>query len=183
MMRATSPSPEVLVKLLVLLAVIIAAAWFAPAPVTHVEGAIEISAPRDRVWTILSDVTSSRLWDRAMREVTITSTAKSGVGTERFSSGAVVKTRERVTEWVPYNRLEMAVEHDPRLSKFETSRIEMTPSGATNTHVRWTLDYQMNGGYLGNLADRFLLGGTHQGRIDDGLARLKRYAETGEVMP
>ncbi|MEO6463078.1 MAG: SRPBCC family protein [Candidatus Eisenbacteria bacterium] len=170
-------------KLLILLAVLVAAAWFVPAPVSHVESAIEISAPRERVWTILADVTSARLWDRQMREVTITSTAKSGVGTERASNGPVVKTRERVTEWVPYNRLELVVEHDPKLTKFETSRIEMTPSGATGTHVRWSLDYQMNGGYLGNLADRFLLGGTHQGRIDDGLARLKRYAETGDVMP
>ena len=45
------------------------------------------------------------------------------------------------------------------------------------------MDYQMNGGYVGNLADRFLLGSAHQGRIDDGLARLKRYSETGDVMP
>ncbi len=170
-------------KLLILLAVIVAAAWFAPAPVSHVEGAIDISAPRDRVWTILSDVTSARLWDRQMREATIVSAAKSGIGTERASGGPVVKTREKVTEWVPYNRLEYEVVHDPRLTKFETSRLEITPSGATGTHVRWSLDYQMNGGYLGNLADQFLLGGTHKGRIDDGLSRLKRYAETGDVMP
>ena len=171
-------------KLLVFLAVILAAAWFLPAPVTHVENEIDISAPRDRVWTILSDVTSARLWDRQMREVTLVSQAKSGMGTERVSAaGPVVKTREKVTEWIPYNRLGFEVTHDPKLTKFETSRLEVTPSGATGTRVRWSLDYQMNGGYLGNLADQFLLGGTHKGRIDDGLARLKRYAETGDVMP
>jgi uncharacterized membrane protein len=171
------------VKLLILLAVLLAAAWFAPAPVTHAEGEIDISAPRERVWTILSDVTSARIWDREMREVTITSDAKTGVGTERASNGPIVKTRERVTEWIAYNRLGFATEHDPKLTRFETSQISMTPSGATGTRVRWSLDYQMNGGFLGNLADRFLLGSTHQGRIDDGLARLKRYAETGDVTP
>ena len=170
-------------KLLVLLAVLVAAAWFAPAPVSHVEDAIEISAPRDRVWTILSDVTSSRLWDRHMRDVTIVSDAKSGTGTTRASGGPIVKTRETVREWVPYNRLAFDVEHDPKLTKFETSRLEIEPSGATGTRVRWTLDYQMNGGYLGNLADQVLLGSTHRGRLVDGLARLKRYAETGEVLP
>jgi uncharacterized membrane protein len=171
------------VKFLVFLAVLLAAAWFLPAPVSHVEGEIDISASRDRVWTILSDVTSARLWDREMREAKLVSDIKSGTGTERYSAGAVVKTREKVTEWIPYNRLIFDVSHEPKLTKFETSRIEIVPSGSTGTKVRWSLDYQMNGGYLGNLADKVLLGSAHKGRIDEGLARLKRYAETGYVMP
>ena len=171
-------------KFLLLLAVLVAIAWFAPAPVRHVESAIDISAPRDRVWTILSDVTGARLWDRQMRDATIVSEAKTGVGTERFSTaGPVVRTRERVTEWVSYNRLEFQVDHDPDLTQFETSRIELEPSGATGTKVRWAIDYQMNGGYLGDLFDKLALGSAHKGRIDDGLARLKRYAETGHVTP
>ena len=170
-------------KLLLFLAVLVAVAWFAPAPVTHAEGEIEISAPRDRVWTILSDVTSARLWDSRMRKATIVTEAKSGIGTTRASDSPVVKTRETVTEWVPYNRLAMDVVHEPKLTRFETSRLELAPAGATGTRVRWTIDYQMNGGYLGTLADKILLGSTHQGRIDDGLSRLKRYAETGEVLP
>lgn len=170
-------------KLLILLVLVGAAAWFAPAPLSHVEGSIEVAAPRDRVWGILSDVSSARLWDREMRDLKIVSEAKSGVGTERASRGAVVKTHEKISEWVPYNRLAYDVVHDPALTKFETMRIEVSPSGATGTRVHWAIDYQMNGGYLGNLADRFLLGSAHQGRIDDGLARLKRYAETGEVLP
>ena len=84
---------------------------------------------------------------------------------------------------MPYNRIGYAVEHDPKLTRFETMRLEITPSGASGTRVTWSMDYQMNGGYIGGLADRFLLGSTHQGRIDDGLVRLKRYAETGDVMP
>lgn len=170
-------------KLLILLVLVGAAAWFAPAPLSHVEGSIEIAAPRDRVWGILSDVSSARLWDREMRDLKLVSDAKTGVGTERAAQGAAVKSRERVTEWVPYNRLVFDVVHDPALTKFETMRLDLNPSGATGTRVRWTIDYQMNGGYIGNLADRFLLGGAHQGRIDDGLMRLKRYAETGDVMP
>jgi hypothetical protein len=138
------------VKFLLLLAVLVAIAWFAPAPISHVESTIDIAAPRDRVWTILADVSSARLWDRQMRDVTIVSEAKSGVGTERFSpAGPVVKTRERVTEWLAYNRLTFAVTHEPDLSKFETSQIELVPSGANGTRVRWSIDYQMNGGYLG----------------------------------
>ncbi len=170
-------------KLLILLVLVGAAAWFAPAPLSHVEGAIEIAAPRDRVWGILADVSSARLWDPAMRDVKIVSEAKSGTGTERAAQSPVVKTREKVVEWVPYNRVGYEVTHDPALTKFETMRLELSPSGAAGTRVSWSIDYQMNGGYLGNLADRFLFGSTHQGRIDDGLERLKRYAETGEVLP
>ena len=169
-------------KLLVLLAVIVAIAWFAPAPVAHYQSSIDISAPRDRVWTILSDVTGARLWDRQMRDATIVSEAKSGVGTVRASdAGPVVKTRETVTEWIAYNRVEYRVSHEPALTKFETSRIELVPSGASGTRVTWSLDYQMNGGYLGDLADKFLLGSVHRSRVEDGLSRLKRYAESGEV--
>lgn len=174
-------SKEVHVKLLILLILLLAGAWFAPAPVTHVEGTIEIAANRDRVWTVLSDLSGARLWDPQMREVKLVSDAKSGTGAERFSPGALVKTRERVTEWLPYNRLVFDVEHEPALSKFEASRIELEPVGSSGTRVRWAIDYQVNGGYLGSLADRFLFGSVHQGRIDDGLANLKRYAETGEV--
>lgn len=168
-------------KLLILLVLIGAAAWFAPAPVSHVEGSVEIDASRDHLWSILSDVSSARLWDPQMRDVRIVSDAKSGVGTERASAGPIVRSSERITEWVPYNRLVSQVSHQPELTKFETSRIVLTPSGLDGTQVSWTLDYQMNGGYLGNLADRFLLASAHQGRVDDGLARLKRYAETGEI--
>ncbi len=168
-------------KLLILLIVLLAGAWFAPAPVSHVEGSIEIAADRERVWTVLSDLTGARLWDPQMREVKLTSDAKSGVGTERFSAGAMVKTRERVTEWLPYNRIVLDVTHEPSLTKFEESRIEIEPSGAAGTRVRWAMNYQVNGGYLGSLGDRFFFSSVHQGRIDDGLSNLKRYAETGEV--
>lgn len=170
-------------KLVFLLVLLIAAAWFAPAPLSHVEGTIEIHASRDRVWTILADVSSARLWDPQMRELKIVSDAKTGEGTVRASQGAVVKSRETATEWVPYNRLAFQVEHDPQLTKFETSRLVLTPSGANDTRLSWTIDYQMNGGWVGQLADRVLLGSVHQGRIDDGLARLARYAETGDVLP
>jgi len=169
------------VKLLILLLVLLAGAWFAPAPVAHVESTIDIAADRERVWTVLSDLSGARLWDPQMREAKLTSDAKSGVGAERFSAGPVVKTRERVTEWVPYNRMVLDVTHEPALAKFEESRIEIEPSGAAGTRVRWAMNYQVNGGYLGNLADRFLFNSVHQGRIDDGLSNLKRYAETGEV--
>jgi len=168
-------------KLLLLLLVLLAAAWFAPAPVSHLENTIEISAPRDRVWAVLSDLSGARLWDPQLRDVRFVSQAKTGVGTERESRGAIVSTRERVTEWLPYNRMVLEVSHEPKVTKFEQSTIEVEPSGLSGTRVRWAIDYQVNGGYLGNLADGILFGSIHKGRLEDGLANLKRYAETGEV--
>lgn len=168
-------------KLLLLLVLLLAGAWFAPAPVSHVENTIEITANRERLWAILADLSTARLWDPQLREVVVTSEVKSGVGAERRGQGALVKTREKVIGWVPYNRIVSEVTHDPALSKFEASRFDLEPAGVASTRVRWSIDYQVNGGYLGNLADRFLFGSVHRGRIDDGLSNLKRYAETGEV--
>jgi len=169
------------VKLLILLVLLVAVAWFAPAPVTHIENTIEIAASRDKVWNLLADLPGARLWDPVLRDARLDSDIKSGVGAVRRAEGPIVKTRERVTEWVPYNRAVYEVEHEPRVSKFEASRIEVEPSGSAGTRVRWSIDYQVNGGYLGYLADKIAFGAVHQGRIDDGLSNLKRYAETGEV--
>lgn len=170
-------------KFLFVLALVVAAAWFAPAPLAHVEGTVEIAAPRDKVWTLLADLAGARHWDAQMKDAKVVSQAATGEGAERAGQGAVVKLREKVVEWVPYNRVAFDVVPDPRITKFETSRIVLLPSGASNTRVTWTIDYQPTGGYLGDLADKVLFGSIHQGRIDDGLARLERYAETGEVLP
>lgn len=167
-------------KLIIFLLILGAAAYFAPVPIAHVEGTIEIMSNRDRVWGVLGDLTSGRLWDPIMKEPKLVSEVKSGIGTTRTAASVIVKTTEKVTEWVPYNRMAFEVTHEPKVTKFETSTMEMTPGGGDATRVRWTIDYQMAGGYLGFLGDRFVLGRFHQGRIDQGLANLKRYAETGE---
>jgi uncharacterized membrane protein len=156
-----------------------AIAWFAPAPISKASNAVVIEAPRDRVWEVLSDLSSARLWDPGMKEVKLVGDTKSGENAVRASDGLLGKTIERIRESLPYNRLRMDVTHDPKLTKFETSTISLEPSGSS-TRVEWTMEYQMNGGYLGLLADKVLLGPVHQGRIDQGLANLRRYAETGE---
>jgi uncharacterized membrane protein len=169
-------------KLLILLVLLGAVAYFAPAPLGHAEQAIEIGTDRNRVWTVLADVSSARLWDPGMKDLKIVSDTKTGPGTERFASGALVKTRETVKDWIAYNRMVLDVTHDPKITKFETSTITIEPGERSGgTRVRWALDYQMAGGYLGHFADKFLLGSVHAGRISDGLANLKRYAETGET--
>jgi len=172
------------VKFLLLLVILGAVAYFAPAPVGHAEQAIEINADRNRVWTVLADVSSARLWDPAMKNMKIISDQKTGTGTVRSSEEGLVKTRETVKEWIAYNRLVFDVTHDPKITKFETSAIAVEPGTTSNaTRIRWTLDYRMTGGYLGQFADKFLLGSVHAGRISEGLSNLKRYAETGETPP
>ena len=171
-------------KFLLLLVILGAVAYFAPAPVGHAEQAIEINADRNRVWTVLADVSSARLWDPAMKDMKITSDQKIGTGTMRSSEEGLVKTRETVKEWIAYNRLVFDVTHDPKITKFETSTIAVEPGTSSNTtRIRWSLDYRMTGGYLGQFADKFLLGSVHAGRISEGLSNLKRYAETGETPP
>jgi uncharacterized membrane protein len=167
------------VKLLLLLLLAGVVAWFAPAPLSQAHGSIDINASRDHVWSVLADLSSPRLWDPALKDVKIVTDNQSGPGAVRESAGAVVKTRETVTDWVAYNKMVLAVELQPKVTRFETSTIDLSPAGAA-THVDWTLDYQMNGGYLGFLADKTLFGSLHQGRIDQALVNLKRYAETGE---
>jgi uncharacterized membrane protein len=169
------------VKLLLLLVLLGAVAYFAPAPLGHAEQSVEIAADRDKVWGVMGDLTSARLWDPGMKDMKITSDTKIGPGTVRTAAGALVKTTETVRDWAAYNKVTLDVTHDPNITKFETSTLTIEPGTSGGTRVTWALDYQMAGGYLGHFADKFLLGSVHQGRISDGLQNLKRYAETGET--
>jgi uncharacterized membrane protein len=170
------------VKLFVLLLLLVAAAWFVPAPPGHVEQSVDITTGRERVWAVLGDVSSARLWDPMMKDLKIVSDTRVGPGTELFAPGTLVKTTETVKDWIPYNRIVFDVTHDPNITKYETSTLTIEPGEQSGvTRLRWTLDYQMAGGYLGHWADRFLIGSAHAGRVKDGLANLKRYAETGET--
>ena len=170
-------------KFLLFLVILGAVAYFAPAPLGHAEQAIEVTADRERVWTVLADVSSARLWDPGMKDMKILSDTKTGPGTVRYAAGPLVKTTETVREWIAYNKVVFDVAHDPKMTKFETSTIAIEPGERGGTRVRWTLDYRMNGGYLGHFSDKFLLGSVHAGRISEGLTNLKRYTETGETPP
>ena len=75
--------------------------------------------------------------------------------------------------------VEVAFDGPVEAAALDLATIELEPNG-NGTRVQWSMEYQMNGGYLGVLADKVLLGQAHQGRIDQGLANLRRYAETGE---
>lgn len=169
-------------KLLVLLLLLVAAAYFVPAPLGHVEQSVDIATGRERVWSVLGDVTSARLWDPTMKDLKLVSDIRVGPGAELFAPGTLVKTRETVKDWVPYNRIVFDVTHDPNITRYETSTLTIEPGDRSETtRVKWALDYQMAGGYLGHWADQFLLGTVHAGRVKDGLANLKRFTETGET--
>ena len=133
-------------KFLLLLVILGAVAYLAPAPLGHAEQAIEITTDRERVWTVLADVSSARLWDPGMKEMKITSERKSGPGTVRHAAGPLVKTTESVREWIAYNKISFDVIHDPKVTKFETSTIAIEPGERGGTRVRWALDYRMTGG-------------------------------------
>jgi len=169
------------VKFLFLIVVVAAIAYFAPAPVQHVEQTVEIATSRDKVWEVLADPTSARLWDPGMKDLKIVSDVKEGAGTTIEARGALVKTVETVKESIDDNRLSFDVKHDPDITRYETSTLSLEPTERNSTRVKWEMDYQMAGGYLGHFADQVLLGSVHGGRISDGLSNLKRYAETGET--
>jgi uncharacterized membrane protein len=175
------PAKEDRVKLLLLIVLLAAIAYFAPAPVQHVEQTVEIAAPRDKVWEILGDASSAHIWDPGMKDLKVVSDMKEGVGTTLEARGALVKTTETVKEDILYNRLAFDVKHDPDITRYETSTLSLNPTDRNSTSVKWEMDYQMSGGYLGHFADQVLLGSVHGGRISDGLSNLKRYAETGET--
>ena len=86
-----------------------AIAWFAPAPISRASNAVVISASRDRVWGVVSDLSSARHWDPGMKEVKLVSDAKTGDGTIRASDGLLGKTMERVRESLSFNRLKLDV--------------------------------------------------------------------------
>ncbi|HET7727619.1 MAG TPA: SRPBCC family protein [Candidatus Limnocylindrales bacterium] len=124
----------------------------------HVRDVVDIHAPIERVWDFIVDYARWPEWQTNLIELR----DFGGVpGTVGFTYTAVYKGLGRRLE----GRFEVTVSEPPRLLEEKghlpgtgeaksSTLLEATPDGGTT--VTFTLDYQMTGGFLGDIADRLV---------------------------
>jgi len=162
--------------LLILLAGVVA--YFLPAPAVHYEASIEIDASRESVWELLSNFDELPRWNATTHGLEFAANQRRGVGTEFHIPGSPISHTVTVTKETAYNRVELRVETDPRLTEDQVIRYSIHPR-QNRTLVRFVEEYRVRGGYLGYAVDRALYRPMRGSGRATALANLKRLVETG----
>lgn len=143
-----------------------------------VTAAIEIDAPAERVWEIVSDPRNLPHWDRHI--VRVTGVPASGLDegvryvTEMKFLAVRAKVRARVLEWDPPHRATFQL--IGLLDATVTSTVE--PLGVDRCRLEHVVEYSFRGGPLGDIAARSLrLVGGAQFALKRGIAMQKREIE------
>lgn len=165
-------------RLLLLILLAGAIAYFLPAPAVHNEASIEIDATREKVWEVLGDFDEMPRWNASTHGLKFDTSQRKGVGTEFHVPGSPFHHTVVVTKEVAYNRIELRVETDPRLTEDHIIRYSIHPR-QSRTLVRFVEEYRVRGGYLGYAVDRALYRPMRGSGRAPALANLKRLVETG----
>lgn len=144
----------------------------------ELHSSVQIAAPAEQVWPVLSDLTAMRAYMPGLKSVEVVSDPQSGIGATRhcvFGDG--VELTERVTAWIPgtgYTLETTSFKGVPMRSNEIT--FGLTDEG-THTTVTQSMRYAMKGGVLAPLLER-LAQGRMSAALSGALNGLKRFVET-----
>jgi len=148
--------------------------------VTAVEFGVEIDAPPENAWAVISDPRNLSQWDRHI--VTVHGVPPGGLGagaryvTEMRFMAVRAKIECRVTEWEPPTRVVIRLEG----LLDATVATTITPLRGNRCRLEHEVDYGFRGGALGNIAARSLrLIGGAQLALRHGTLKQKREIERG----
>jgi uncharacterized protein YndB with AHSA1/START domain len=118
-----------------------------------------LAAPAGELWAVLADYPNISDWNQAMNNSFALGDTTEGVGAARecqFGSKGAINMRETVTEWVPEERMVIAVDKlNKQLYTSATMTITLTNDGP-RTLFNMSLDYEPKGGPFLLLSGRFL---------------------------
>ncbi len=110
---------------------------------TTIEAVALTSGSRDAVWALLADASSWARWG-SWSKVEVEGGGQQGPGAVRVLVRGPFRTRERITEWVPGERLGYEVLGGLRVRDYRaTVTLEDAPEGGTV--VRWRSTYEHAG--------------------------------------
>lgn len=151
-------------------------------PVTVVAVSVEVDAPPERVWEVISDPRNLPHWDRhvvRVKDVPATGLREGArYATEMRFMAVRTKVHARVLEWEPPRRV--AIRLSGVLDATVTSTVE--PLGGERSRLEHVVDYRFRGGPLGDLAARSLrlVGGARYALRRGTLAQKREIERRGE---
>lgn len=143
-----------------------------------IQSKVTINQPKDKVWAILSDLTAMRNYMPGIQSVRFTSESKRGVGTARhciFDDG--VELHEKVYQWDEGNGYTLETTQFVKVPMKSNQITFSLTSDGDKTIVSQSMQYQMKGGLIAPLMERFATGMMKKA-LDGALQGLKQYAET-----
>jgi uncharacterized membrane protein len=144
-----------------------------------IEHSIDIDAPKQRVWNVLSCLENFDDYSPMVRDVTMLTEQTSGVGSERrcdaYSFGGV---EERVTDWDEGHRISLEVIGGMPIE----GTAVWTVTGPQPTTVNFRFEYTPKYGPLGFLMDRMMLNRVLSKGLQSNLVGLKVHIEDGSLV-
>jgi len=120
----------------------------------------EVAAPRSSVWAVLADYPNIDDWNDGVTNSFAIGDATEGVGAQRkteLAPDGEMRMRETVTEWVPEERMVMAIDKMEKMP-VKQARMTFTLSGGDETTLfTMSYDYEPKGAlwsFLGPVLDR-----------------------------
>lgn len=139
---------------------------------------ITINAPADKIWNILATPDLLEKYDPTIKNSTLVSHEKTGLGAKRKINMLDGKNwfEEKITEYNPANNLtyQLTACSFPIKGLKHTYRLEKSGS---SVKVRQTMDYEVKFGLIGKLMDKLMIRKQFDSGIKKFFAGLKDYAE------
>jgi uncharacterized protein YndB with AHSA1/START domain len=108
-----------------------------------ITGQATSSAPPERVWALLEDVAQWPRWG-SWKESSVEGGVPHGPGAVRVLRQPPFRVRERVTEWVPGERMGYELLEGMNVKGYR-STVVLSPTAEGGTTVRWTSEYERAG--------------------------------------
>jgi hypothetical protein len=123
-----------------------------------IEASAHSNAPRDRVWALISDITTWQdwgTWSSTTVETPAPGDDPQGVGVVRRLRQAPVTNLERVTELVPRERLSYELVSGLPFENYH-AQITLTDGAAGGTDINWRAEFDVTAKVRGTVSRKLL---------------------------
>lgn len=150
---------------------------------------VDIDAPQEKVWELITDPKQMELWSPIVRDLSYDPAGPIRVGTIRRarieSKGKVHELYTQVTHCDPPNYFtEVAQGENPFfMGSIKSTQLtyRLEPEGTDQTNFIFTVQFEIPG-FLGRLLNKAIGESMLRAAVKQNFERLKTYAETGRVV-
>lgn len=110
-----------------------------------------LAAPQSSVWAVLADYPNIVDWNDNIKNSYAIGDATEGVGAQRQTElvpNGAMRMRETVTEWVPEERMVIAIDEIEKMPVKQATMTFTLSDGGETTPLTMSYDYQPKGGPL-----------------------------------
>ena len=147
------------------------------------ERSLEIKAPVEKVWALMTDWDRLPEWAKTVEKFEITSKQRSGVGMTFHEVGVLAgwlryDVHTEVTEFVENKIIAWRVVSGKRVRKGAKGSWTMKPTEA-GTQLTYVSEYEVPYSILGKIIERLIFRGRFEKQVDGWMENIKSLVEKG----